>query len=71
MLTKRDILLNGFKDIVSDVEAMTKKNPGKNEIIDQIASGSRGKPAQAARASISPIYAVDINQLPKDMVIKK
>lgn len=66
---KRDILLNGFQSIVKDVEADSKDSKD-SEILMQIASGSRGKPAQAARASIAPIYAVDIKQLPKNIVIK-
>jgi len=36
----------------------------------QVKSGSRGKPAQFARMSIGPIYAVDMNQLPKPTLIK-
>jgi hypothetical protein len=36
----------------------------------QVASGSRGKEAQIVRSSLAPVYAVDMNQLPKPLVIK-
>lgn len=64
---KRDILLSGFKKAVDLTSKIDEKN---NEMAQQVKSGSRGKPAQFARMSIGPIYAVDMNQLPKPTLIK-
>lgn len=64
---KRDILLSGFNKAVS---LTSKINEDKNEMAQQVKSGSRGKPAQFARMAIGPIYAVDMNQLPKPTLIK-
>ena len=64
---KRDILLSGFNKAIG----LTKKiDPETNEMAQQVKSGSRGKPAQFARMAVGPIYAVDMNQLPKTTLIK-
>ncbi len=64
---KRNALLTGFNKAI----ALTSKiDEDSNEMAQQVKSGSRGKPAQFARMSIGPIYAVDMNQLPKPTLIK-
>ena len=64
---KRDILLKGFSHAIDLTSKIKEDN---NEMAQQVKSGSRGKPAQFARMSIGPIYAVDMNQLPKPILIK-
>jgi DNA-directed RNA polymerase subunit beta' len=64
---KREILLSGLKEATS---VATKAAPMSNEMIQQVKSGSRGKPVQFARMSVGPIYAVDMNQLPKPNLIR-
>ncbi len=64
---KRDILLKGFNKAIGLTSKIKEDN---NEMAQQVKSGSRGKPAQFARMSIGPIYAVDMNQLPKPTLIK-
>ncbi len=64
---KRNILLGGLE---SAIEATSKIDIDKNEIAQQVKSGSRGKPAQFARMTVGPIYAVDMSQLPKPTLIK-
>lgn len=64
---KRAILLNGLKE-ATNVATLAAGND--NEMVQQVKSGSRGKPVQFARMSVGPIYAVDMNQLPKPNLIK-
>lgn len=64
---KRDILLHGLAEAT---EIAKKISPDNNEMAKQVRSGSRGKPVQFARMSVGPIYAVDMNQLPKTTLIK-
>jgi DNA-directed RNA polymerase subunit beta' len=64
---KRDILLNGLTEATDIAKNM---NPLKNEMVQQVRSGSRGKPVQFARMAVGPIYAVDMDQLPKLNLIK-
>jgi len=64
---KRTILLQGLSqatNIAKDIDPQT------NQLAQQIRSGSRGKPVQFARMAVGPIYAVDMNQLPKTNLIK-
>ena len=64
---KRSILLDGFNKAIG---LTSKIDESKNEMAQQVRSGARGKPAQFARMSIGPVYAVDMNQLPKTTLIK-
>ncbi len=64
---KRAILLSGLDEATGI--AMSAAGDS-NEMIQQVKSGSRGKPVQFARLAIGPIYAVDMNQLPKTNLIK-
>lgn len=64
---KRNILLEGFSKAVKLTGDI---NEDTNEMAQQVKSGSRGKPAQFARMAIGPVYAVDMNQLPKTTLIK-
>jgi len=52
------------------VSVAEKAAPGDNEMVQQVKSGSRGKPVQFARMVVGPVYAVDMNQLPKPNLIK-
>lgn len=64
---KRNILLSGLG---TAIDLVNKVDIADNEIAQQVKSGSRGKPAQFARMAVGPIYAVDMNQLPKPVLIK-
>jgi len=64
---KRAILLKGLNYAT---EGAIKYAGNTNEMIQQVKSGSRGKPVQFARMSVGPVYAVDMNQLPKPNLIK-
>ena len=64
---KRAILLKGLE---SATDVALHSASGHNEMVQQVKSGSRGKPVQFARLSVGPIYAVDMNQLPKTNLIK-
>jgi len=66
---KRDILRAGFSSM-SDIVKKQSERENNNEILSQIRSGSRGNPSQLARTSLSPIYSVDMEQLPKKVMIK-
>ncbi len=64
---KRSILLAGLEKAT---KVANKSAGDSNEMIQQVRSGSRGKPVQFARMAVGPIYAVDMNQLPKVNLIK-
>lgn len=64
---KRDILLSGFNKAIGLTGKISEND---NEMAQQVKSGSRGKPAQFARMAVGPVYAVDMNQLPKTTLIK-
>lgn len=64
---KRAILLGGLKKATDIVLSSADDS---NEMVQQVKSGSRGKPVQFARLAVGPIYSVDMNQLPKTNLIK-
>jgi len=64
---KRDVLLAGLTEATNIAKSI---DPSDNEMAQQVRSGSRGKPVQFARMAVGPIYAVDMNQLPKTNLIK-
>jgi len=64
---KRNILLGGLQKAV---DLTSKIKLDDNEMAQQVKSGSRGKPVQFARMAVGPVYAVDMNQLPKANLIK-
>ncbi|MDF1879692.1 hypothetical protein JHD46_08585, partial [Sulfurimonas sp. SAG-AH-194-C20] len=64
---KIDILLGGLKDGTS---LSAEISSSSNQIMEQVASGSRGKPVQFARLSVGPIYSIDMNQKPKTTLIR-
>jgi hypothetical protein len=64
---KRNILLHG---LATATDIAKNLDPSTNEMVQQTRSGSRGKPVQFARMAVGPIYAVDMNQVPKVNLIR-
>lgn len=64
---KRKILIRAFDKAIKDLE---KYVPSDNEMLQQVQSSSRGKPAQLARMAVSPFYAVGMDERPKPVMIK-
>ena len=64
---KREVLMRGLTEATTIAKSMPSST---NEMVQQVKSGSRGKPVQLARMSVGPIYAVDMNQLPKTTLIQ-
>jgi len=64
---KKKILMKAFNEAQKNVSNM---NDDNNEMLTQIKSSARGKPAQLARMSWAPFYAVGMDQTPKPIMIK-
>jgi len=64
---KKKILMKAFNEAQETIKKMEDPN---NEMLLQIKSSARGKPAQFARMSWAPFYAVDMDQTPKPILIK-
>ena len=64
---KRHILVSEFNKASKNITNVKDDN---NELLLQVKSAARGKPAQLARMSWSPFYAIDMNQKAKPLLIK-
>ena len=64
---RRKILVRAFEQAIKDLEQYV---PSQSEMLQQVRSSARGKPAQLARMAVSPFYAVDMSERPKPIFIK-
>ena len=64
---KSKILVSEFNKASKNISNI---KDDKNELLLQVKSAARGKPAQLARMSWSPFYAIDMNQNAKPLLIK-
>ena len=64
---KKKILVKAFNEAQETVKKLDENN---NEMLLQVKSSARGKPAQMARMSWAPFYAVGMDQTPNPVLIK-
>ena len=64
---KKKILMKAFNEAQKKIQEIDEDD---NEMLMQLKSSARGKPAQMARMSWAPFYAVGMDQTPKPIMIK-
>jgi len=64
---KKKILVKAFNEAQKNIKNI---DDDDNEMLTQLKSSARGKPAQLARMSWAPFYAVGMDQTPKPIMIK-